>query len=135
MVKNPKKPVKVTKTVMGIHFYNGNIKVGDILTFNKLAGNQRINGCMGSCGKHCTGCWNPDSLKDSPCYVAKSYYLYKDRVINSHIVNTEAMRKDPMEACKELNKQLQRKRIIKPVRQHSSGELESAELFMLVLKN
>lgn len=110
-----------------IHFYNGNIKVGNILTFNKLAGNITINGCKGSCGDHCTGCWNPEDWKHSPCYVAKSYVQYKDQLINSHIVNTLAMRENPYKACEELNKQLKRKKIIKPIRQHSSGELESVE--------
>lgn len=110
-----------------VHFYNGNIKVGDMLTFNKLAGNVEINGCVGSCGKHCTGCWNSENWKKSPCYVAKSYVQYGDKVINSHIVNTLAMREDPWVTVYELDKQLKRKKKVKPVRQHSSGELESAE--------
>lgn len=110
-----------------IHFYNGNIKVGDMLTFNKLAGNNTLNGCKGSCGAHCKGCWDSENWQKSPCYVAKSYVQYKDRVINSHIANTVAMRADPWAAVKELNSQLRRKRNFKPVRQHSSGELESVE--------
>lgn len=110
-----------------VKFYNGNVKVGDMLTFNKLAGNTELNGCKGSCGKYCKGCWNANNWKKSPCYVAKSYTQYKDNVINSHIVNTIAMRKDPWATIKELDKQLSRKRKIKPIRQHASGELESVD--------
>lgn len=112
---------------MGVKFFNGNVKVGNILTFNKLAGKNEINGCVGSCGKHCVGCWDVNNWKKSPCYVAKSYVQYGNGVINSHIVNTVAMREDPQKTVEELNKQLQRKRTLKTVRQHSSGELESAE--------
>jgi len=116
-----------TNSTKKAHWYNGNVKVGDMLTFNKLAGNVVLHGCMGSCGKHCTGCWNPEHWQESDCYVAKSYVQYGNMVIDSHIVNTEAMRKDPWKACEELNNQLKRKRTLKTVRQHSSGELETVE--------
>lgn len=108
------------------HFYNGNIKVGNMLTFNKLAGNNEINGCKGSCGTHCGGCWDAKDWKKSPCYVAKSYVQYGDMVVKSHIVNTLAMRNDLQNTIEDLNRQLQRKRTLLPVRIHSSGELESA---------
>lgn len=111
----------------GVHFYNGNTKIGNMLTFNKLAGNNVINGCMGSCGKYCTGCWNHDNWKKSDCYVAKSYYQYKDNCINSHIVNTKAMRENCEAAFEALNGQLKRARTLKTVRIHASGELESVE--------
>lgn len=117
--KAPKVPVP--------HFYNGNVKVGDMHTFNKLAGNIEFNGCMGSCGCHCMGCWNSEDWKKSPCYVAKSYCQYGKTVINSHIVNTVAMREDPWGTIRELDAQLKRKRTNKTVRQHSAGELETAE--------
>ena len=42
------------------HFYNGNIKVGDMLTWNKLAGCGTLNGCKGTCGKYCKGCYNEE---------------------------------------------------------------------------
>lgn len=109
------------------HFYDGNVKVGDMLTFNKLAGNTEFYGCAGSCGQHCTGCWNSENWKASPCYVAKSYYQYGETVIRSHIINTLAMRIQLWDTIRLLNDQLQRKRTLKTVRQHSSGELESAE--------
>ena len=109
-------------------FYeSGNVKVGDMRTFNKLAGNNVINGCKGSCGEYCQGCWNSDDWRKSECYVAKCYVQYKDNVINSHIVNTIAMREHTADTIKELEKQLSRKKKIKPIRIHASGELESVE--------
>lgn len=109
------------------HFFNGNVKVGDMHTYGKLAGNSIINGYKGTCGEHCVGCWDKNNWEKSPCYVAKSYVQYKDTVINSHITNTLAMREDPQATCEELNKQLKRKRTNKTVRVHNSGELESKE--------
>lgn len=114
-------------TNLSIKFYNGNVKVGDMLTFNKLAGNNVINGCVGSCGKHCKGCWDTENWKYSDCYVAKAYIQYGDVVINSHIKNTLAMRDHTEDAIKELNKQLSRKRTIKPVRIHAAGEIETTQ--------
>lgn len=43
---------------------NGNIKVGKIWTWNKLAGSGVIAGCKGTCGKHCTGCYKADNPKN-----------------------------------------------------------------------
>lgn len=121
--KSPK--VKIVPS--GAHFYNGNVKVGDMLTFNKLAGNVVLNNCLGTCGKHCAGCWNFENWRKSSCYVAKSYVQYKDKVINSHIVNTMAVRNKLRETFEDLNGQLKRKRTNKTVRIHSSGELEKVE--------
>lgn len=108
-------------------FCNGNVKIGDLLSFNKLAGNTEFKGCMGSCKENAVGCWNTTNWKKSPCYVAKSYVQYKDHILDCHIVNTLAMRTDPWGTVKILNDKLQKARKKKNVRQHSSGEFESAE--------
>ena len=109
------------------HFYNGNIKVGDMLTWNKLAGAGTLNGCKGTCGKYCKGCYNEEDPMNSPCYVFKSYRQYKNDIINSHIVNTEAIRNDLKGTFELFKKTLGRKRRIKPIRIHASGEFESTE--------
>lgn len=119
---------KVTKKTRPykVWFFKGNVKVGKMLTWNKLAGCTEIKGCKGTCGEHCTGCWNADNWEKSSCYVAKSYVQYKDTVLNAHIRNTEAIRKDMAEVFKDLDKQLKRVRDVHmPVRIHSSGEIES----------
>lgn len=110
------------------HFFKGNTKVGTkVLLFNKLAGNTVFNGCVGSCGQFCEGCWNSKEWRKSPCYVAKSYIQYGDNTINAHILNTIRMREDVKGTFEELNEQLKRKRTAYPVRIHGSGELESPE--------
>jgi len=106
-------------------FFNGNVKVGKMLTFNKLAGNTKWNGCTGTCGEHCGGCYNPENPKESDCYVIKSYIQYKDAVIGPHVDNTIAMREHMSEAFDDLDRKLSRKRVIVPVRIHSSGEFET----------
>lgn len=111
-------------------FFNGNIKVGNMLTWNKLAGNGEINGCKGSCGQHCNGCYNNENPYDSPCYVFKSYRQYKDKVINSHIVNTTAIRTDLQKTMDTLNDALSRRKKVKPIRIHASGEIESTKELM-----
>ena len=116
----------INKTV-NAHFYNGNIKVGNMLTWNKLAGSGTLNGCKGSCGEYCQSCYNPDDPMNSECYVFKSYRQYKDSIINSHIVNTEAIRKDLKGTFENLDKTLSRRRKAKPIRVHASGEFETAE--------
>lgn len=110
---------------------NGNIKVGKIWTWNKLAGSGVIAGCKGTCGKHCTGCYKADNPKKSPCYVFKAYVLYgwdTSTVVASHVRNTNAMRNNIDKAFKELALQLSRaKNPPSVVRIHSAGELESAD--------
>ena len=98
-----------------------------MLTFNKLAGSTIFKGCPGSCKEHSAGCWNPNNWKKSPCYVAKSYTQYKDVVINCHIFNTLGMRNSPFAVAVILDNKLSRMRSIKPIRIHSSGELESVQ--------
>ena len=117
----------IINKIVNAHFYNGNIKVGDMLTWNKLAGSGTLNGCKGSCGEYCQGCYNPDDPMNSECYVFKSYRQYKDSIINSHIVNTEAIRKDLKGTFENLDKALSRRRKAKPIRVHASGEFETAE--------
>lgn len=109
------------------HFFNGNVKVGNMYTWNTLAGRSLIKGCMGTCGKYCTGCWNTTDWKKSSCYVPKSYVQYKDAVLDPHIRNTKGMRSEMNEVFKQLDGQLSRARNTKPVRIHSSGEIESAQ--------
>lgn len=110
----------------------GNIKLGsNIWTFNKLAGNIELNGCKGTCGKHCTGCFYPNDPKRSKCYVFNSYRMYgwdKSTVMNAHIKNTNTIRKNIELAFNDLDMQLKRAHN-KPVavRIHSSGELETPQ--------
>lgn len=111
---------------------NGNIKVGgNIWTFNKLAGSGVLNGCKGTCGKYCTGCYNEKNPKKSSCYVFNSYVHYgweKSTVMNSHIRNTNIMRSDINKAFKDIRQQLKRaKKKPTAVRIHSSGEIETKE--------
>ena len=118
-----------TKKPYHVWFFKGNTKVGKMLTWNKLAGNTKLGaeGCQGTCGSNCSGCWNADNWKKSSCYVAKSYYRYPQTVIPAHVRNTLAMRTDMTGTFDALDKQLTRAKIKLPVRLHSSGELESVE--------
>lgn len=108
-------------------FTNGNIKVGNMLTWNKLAGAGELMGCKGSCGEYCCGCYNAENPMKSDCYVFKSYNLYGESVIQSHINNTEAMREDLEGTFKRLDENLSRRHKVKPIRIHASGEFESVE--------
>lgn len=108
---------------------NGNIKIGNTMwSWNKLAGSGEISGCKGTCGVHCTGCYNKDNPKKSPCYVFKSYVQYgweNSTVVKAHIRNTNIMRNDINKAFEDINEQIRRAKI-KPsaIRIHASGELE-----------
>lgn len=114
---------------------NGNIKIGKLWSFNKLAGAGVIGGCLGTCGKYCTGCYNAENPKKSPCYVFGSYVRYgfeKSTVVQSHIKNTVAIRENIDKAFNDLYLQIKRARN-KPqaVRIHSSGEIcEVKELYL-----
>ena len=103
---------------------DGNIKVGKMWTFNKLAGCSTINGCKGTCGKYCKGCWDKKNYLKSPCYVVNSYQRFPNTVIPRHIKNTTDMRKNPDEVFKEIEGQIKRAKIKRPVRIHSAGEFE-----------
>jgi len=105
---------------------NGNTKVGAMWTFSKLYGNEEFyfpelddNGgyITGTCGGNCAACM-PD------CYVAKSYR--NDSVSYGHMKNTVAMRRDPMQAARDLSAQIDRAKK-KPAicRIDQSGELET----------
>lgn len=114
---------------------NGNIKVGrSMWTFNKLAGSGEIAGCQGTCGKHCTGCYNHEDPKKSPCYVFKSYVLYgwdHSTVVQGHIRNTNIMRNDTHKAFNDIQLQLKRaKKKPSAVRIHASGEIETEQELM-----
>lgn len=110
----------------------GNIKLGPtIWTFNKLAGSGTLGGIKGTCGSHCTGCYNIKDPSKSPCYVFKSYAMYgweKSTVVKSHVRNTIIMRTNMKKAFEDLRLQIKRAKI-KPtaVRIHASGEIESAQ--------
>lgn len=102
-------------------FSKGNIKLGLMLTYSKLMGNDTFNTkygeVIGSCGKHCEGCKNA-------CYVKKSYRY--PSVIDSHARNTQAFRTDLEGSFKALREQLSRKRKhVDVVRINQSGEIES----------
>jgi len=107
-------------------FFNGNVKVGKMLTWSKLAGAGEIKGCKGSCGEFCKGCYNPDNPFKSSCFCFKSYAQYP-AVVPAHIRNTLAMRTDMKGTFKVLDESLKRKRTNYPVRIHAAGELESAD--------
>ena len=112
----------------GYHFgTSGNTKLGRMLVFNKLAGSGMIDGCMGSCGKHCTGCYNPEDPMKSACYVFKSYRQYGKNTTNWHIQNTQGLRTEPNVVFDSLANQMSRMRVTRPVRIHASGEIETAE--------
>lgn len=85
-----------------------NVKVGKMLTFSKLYGKHEIiskkhGACVGTCGKHCTGCENL-------CYV-KSMYRYNS-VIDRHAENTLAMRDNEETAFLAIWSQLYRMRSV-----------------------
>ena len=109
---------------------SGNIKIGQIWSFNKLAGSGIINNCKGTCS-NCSGCYNEKNPKKSSCYVFKAYNRYgweNSSVVKGHIRNTNIIRNDISKAFTDIENQLKRARN-KPgvVRIHSSGELESIE--------
>ena len=110
---------------------DGNIKIGKMWSWNKLAGSGEIAGCKGTCGEHCKGCYNAQNPKKSPCYVFKSYVQYgweKSTVVKGHVRNTLVMRNNTTKAFEDIQAQLKRARK-KPVavRVHASGEIETAE--------
>lgn len=110
---------------------NGNIKIGQTMwSWNKLAGDGIIAGCQGTCGKHCSGCYNAQNPKKSPCYVFKSYVTYgweNSTVVQGHVRNTNIMRNDPDAAFNDIQLQLKRaKKKPSAVRIHAAGELETA---------
>lgn len=113
-----------------VWFFAGNIKVGNMLTWNKLAGGGTINGCKGSCAGCCEGCYNPNNPEKSECYVFQSYVQYGDHVIGPHIRNTNAIRHNLKDTFKELDLQLSRRKVVLPIRIHASGEIESAQELM-----
>lgn len=109
---------------------NGNTKVGgSIWTFNKLAGRGILAGCRGTCGQYCSGCYNVDNPRKSPCYVFKSYVQWgweNSTVVKAHVRNTNAMREQELRSFLDLQAQIKRAKN-KPsvIRLHSSGELET----------
>lgn len=109
---------------------SGNLKLGQIWTFNKLAGGGIISGCQGSCGSCCNGCYNSDNPKKSACFVFKSYVQYgwdKSTVVKSHIKNTIAIRTNIIKAFSDIDLQIKRaKKQPSIIRIHSSGELEKS---------
>ena len=110
---------------------DGNIKIGNMWSFNKLAGAGEIGGCKGTCSKYCTGCYNQENPKKSSCYVFNSYVRYgwdKSSVVKGHIRNTIALRKSVRKAFEDLHLQIKRaKKKPTAIRIHSSGEIETAE--------
>lgn len=96
----------------------GNIKIGSMWSWSKLAGNRNINGCIGSCGAYCESC------QDGGCYVFKSYRY--PSVIKGHSRNTTAFRNDLQGSFKELQQQIDRAKN-KPdiIRINQAGEIET----------
>ena len=109
---------------------DGNIKLGNMWSWNTLKGNNLIhinyNGiefdCVGSCGKMCETCGCTEK-----CYVNKSYNRYPS-VKYGHAVNTLAMRTSMRKVFTDLYNQLANaKKKPEFVRIHSSGEFESID--------
>lgn len=105
-----------------VKIVGGNIKLGNMGSFSKLAGDgifRTKSGefVSGSCGKHCEGC-------RGACYVFKSYRY--PSVIENHAKNTKAFRENQKQAFADIKEQLSRKKKpFKVVRINQSGELES----------
>ena len=116
----------------------GNIKVGKMWTWSKLAGKGIISGCKGTCGEHCKGCYNAEDPKKSSCYVFKSYVQYGwdgGTVVKSHIRNTNIIRNNINKAFEDIRLQLKRaKKKPSAVRIHASGELESTKELQMWLE-
>lgn len=95
--------------------------------------------CKGTCGEYCTGCFNEDDPRKSPCYVAKSYVMHTDRNLDGtigniltnrctvklgHAYRTIAMTMFRDELLVELDMQLTRKRDkFENIRINESGEI------------
>ena len=96
----------------------GNIKIGAMWSWSKLAGNREINGVLGSCGAYCESC------QDGGCYVFKSYRY--PSVKKGHARNTKAFRDDLKGSFIELCRQIENAKN-KPeiVRINQSGEIET----------
>jgi len=128
-IKKPNKSMKVSEITSQAKFFDGNVKIGHLLNWGKLAGAGEINGCTGTCGKFCNGCYDPNNPKKSPCYCFKSYSMYPS-VAPAHIRNTVAMREDPKGTFQVLDEKLSRKKTNHAVRILTSGEFEdSVELW------
>ena len=126
-----------------------NIKLGNMGSWAMLFGNcdwyiPEINTtCKGTCGEHCKVCFDSKHLKNSPCYVAKSYIKYTNRnsdgtigdiqnnkcsVKLGHAYRTIAMTQYRNDLFNRLNKQLNNKRNkFKIIRINESGELTCYE--------
>lgn len=113
-------------------YYEGNIKVGDIATFSKLASDRdfytekygMVKGtCSPECCAHCG--YAKDGKKRPPCYVFKSYR--HTSVIECHSRNTLSVYNDVETAYQQLSDSMNRKKK-KPVagRYDQSGEIISA---------
>lgn len=103
----------------------GNIKIGNMMSFSKLYGNDIFRTpygyIAGTCGGHCVGCKHD-------CYVRHSYRF--GSVIKCHARNTVAFRQDLEKAFADIDGQLTRKRKkAEYVRINQSGEIESAAEF------
>lgn len=97
----------------------------------------------GTCGGHCSGCFNPENPKCSPCYVAKSYVKYTKRNADNtigniltnkcsvklgHAYRTIAMTMFRKDLLLSLDKQLTNmKKKLNVVRINESGELTCYE--------
>ena len=109
----------------------GNIKVGKMWTWSKLAGKGVISGCKGTCGNYCKGCYDENNPKKSPCYVFKSYVQYgwdNGTPVRAHIRNTLVMSNNINKAFEDIRLQLKRaKKKPNAVRIHAAGELQSCK--------
>lgn len=133
--------VSLDPYVIGLkpHFVKkGNIKTGEsIWTWSTLPGNglfvTELGMIQGTCGRHCIGCYNPDSPSLSPCYVFKALNRYPS-VKKCYAKNTAAMRLSPDTVTSLLLKQIRNARK-KPsiIRINQSGEMEGInDLYMYI---
>lgn len=130
---------------------NGNVKIGGkkvrVWSWGTLFGCDMWDipelgiKVKGTCGNHCSGCFNPENWKKSACYVAKSYYQHINKKNGNcsarygHALRTLALRYCKDELYNHLRNQILKARF-KPeiIRLNVSGEIECKKDFELFCK-
>lgn len=155
LVKMTKKQLKELKKLVlkGAKIKGGtaadNIKLGEMGSWAMLFGScdwyipELDVTVKGTCGEYCQGCFNPENIKKSPCYVTKSYVMRTNKnddgtagdiqqnpctVKLGHAYRTIAMTMFRKDLLLSLDKQLTNKRKkFEVVRINESGEFTCYE--------
>ena len=155
LVKMTKKQLKeLKKLVLKVAKIKGgtaadNIKLGEMGSWAMLFGScdwyipELDVTVKGTCGEYCQGCFNPENIKKSPCYVTKSYVMRTNKnedgtagdiqqnpctVKLGHAYRTIAMTMFRKDLLLSLDKQLTNKRKkFEVVRINESGEFTCYE--------